>query len=268
MDKLAKLAVAIGGLGVLAVLLLIGLTVSIVMSLDTEPENFSHQIEYSVELRTNGTINDTEILVPYPDDKRFRQLIENGTEDPNATVSNDFNASTSMTDSGYLKLDIGDFSPETREERFGDSERPPSFNRSGQLRETNISDDLSGIREYSSYDFYIRIDYNRTINTSEGLTEEPHLVSNSTECQSPRTSGCASTEAYMDYEAGNDTYLEFDIGLEGRNTWNEGFSWQGNSYRQDFYNSYYENEYLKGSQESWIELTGREVEGDGSYRRD
>lgn len=72
----------------------------------------------------------------------------------------------------------------------------------------------------------------------------------------------------MNYDADNETYLEFDVGLEGRNSWNEGFSWRGNNYRQDFYNSYYDNSYLIGSQDSWITLTGREVEGDGTYRRD
>lgn len=264
MDRLAKIGVVVGAIAIIGVLLLIGLTVSIIMSLDTEPENFSHQIEYSVELRTNGTLNDTEILAPYPEDERFRKVIQNRSEGPNVTVSNDFNASTSITDSGYLKLDIGDFRPETRDERFSDSRLNRSLNRSGELRKSNVS----GIREYSSYDFYIRIDYNRSIDTREGLTTEPHLVSNTTECQNARESGCATTKAYMNYEATNETYLEFDVGIEGRNSWNEGFSWRGNNYRQSFYNSYYENDYLKGSQAQWIELTGREVEGDGTYHRD
>ncbi|MFO7793599.1 MAG: hypothetical protein R6V35_01340 [Candidatus Nanohaloarchaea archaeon] len=264
MDRLAKIGIAIGVFAIVLVMVLVGLAVSLLMSLDTEPENFSHQIEYSAELRANGTLNDTEILLPYPEDERFRNAIENSSQDPNVTISNDFNASTSITDSGYLRLDIGDFGPETRDERFGDAEPPDSFNESGYVERINVS----GIREYSSYDFYIRIDYNRSINTSRGLTEEPHLISNTTECQNARESGCATTQAYMNYEAGNETYLEFDVGLEGRNSWNEGFSWRGNSYRQDFYNSYYDNSYLIGSQDRWVELTGREVEGDGVYRRD
>jgi hypothetical protein len=264
MDRLAKIGVALGVAGILLVLFLIGLTVSLIMSLNSEPENFSHQIEYSAELRTNGTLNDTEILLPFPEDGRFRNAVENDSLGPNVTISDDFNASTSITDSGYLRLDIGDFRPETPEERFGDAELPDSFNESGELRSANVS----GIRKYTSYDFYIRIDYNRSVNTSNGLTKEPHLVSNTTECQNARESGCATTQAYMNYDAGDQTYLEFDVGLEGRNTWNEGFSWQGNSYRQDFYNSYYDNSYLTGSQDGWITLTGREVEGDGTYRRD
>ena len=264
MDRLAKIGVAVGVVGILLVLFLIGLTVSLIMSLDSEPENFSHQIEYSAELRTNVTLNDTEILLPFPEDERFRNAVENDSEDPNVTISNDFNASTSITDSGYLRLDIGDFRPETPEERFGETEFPDSFNESGELRSANVS----GIRKYTSYDFYIRIDYNRSINTSNGLTKEPYLVSNTTECQNARESGCATTQAYMNYETGDQTYLEFDVSLEGRNSWNEGFSWQGNSYRQDFYNSYYDNGYLTGSQDGWVTLTGREVEGDGTYRRD
>lgn len=264
MDRLAKIAVAIGALGILAILLLIGLTVSIIMSLDSEPENFSHQIEYSVELRANGTMNDTEILVPYPQDERFKQVIENDTITPNVTISNDFNASTSITDSGLLKLDIGDFRPETREERFGDRMESHSYNESGRLRQENVS----GITEYSSYDFYVRIGYNKSIDTKNGLETEPHLISNSTECQNARVSGCASTKAFASYDADDKTYMEFDVGLEGRNNWQDGFNRIGNSYRQDFYNSYYENDYLKGSQDRWVELTGREVEGDGTYRRD
>lgn len=265
MDRLAKIGIILGGIAILAILLLVGLTVSLIMSLDTEPENFSHQVEYSAELRTNGTLNDTEILVPYPEDERFREVIENSSEDTNVTLTNDLNASTSITDSGYLRLDIGDFRPQTREERYRDITDNPTFpdeyNESGDMRERNVS----GISKYSSYDFYIRIDYNRSINTSRGLTEEPHLISNSTECQNARESGCAVTRTYMSYDAADETYLEFDVGLEGRNSWNEGFSWGGNSYRQDFYNSYYDNSYLVGSQNRWIDLIGREVEGDGTY---
>ena len=264
MDRLTKVAAALGILLLLSIMAGTALFVSLILSLDSEPQNFSHQIEYSAELRTNGTLNDTEMLVPFPEDERFRDAVENGSEDPNVTISNDLNASTSITDSGYLRLDIGDFRPQTREERFGDAEPPPSFNDSGDIREINVS----GIREYSSYDFYIRIDYNRTINTSEGLTEEPHLISNTTECRNARESGCATTRAYFDYETSDETYLEFDVGLEGRNSWNEGFSWRDNSYRQDFYNSYYDNSYLIGIQDDWVTLTGREVEGDGVYRRD
>ena len=264
MDRLAKIGIAIGVSGILLVLVLIGLAISLISSLDTDPQNFSHQIDYSVELRTNGTLNDTEILVPYPNDERFRNIVENRSENPNVTISNDFNASTSITDSGLLKLDIGDFRPETREEKLRYLEENTEFNDSEEIRKINVS----GINEYSSYDFYIRIDYNRSINTSKGLTEEPHLISNSAECQNARESGCATTQAYMNYEAGDQTYLEFDIGLEGRNSWNEGFSWRGNSYRQDFYNSYYDSSYLIGSQDGWVTLSGREVEGDGVYRRD
>ena len=268
MDRLAKIGAALGVLLLLVVMALTALFVSLILSLDSEPQNFSHEIEYSAELRTNGTLNDTEILVPYPDDQRFRNALLNGSEDPNVTISNDLNASTSITDSGYLRMDLGDFRPQTREQRYreitGNSTLPDDYNESGDLRERNVS----GIHGYSSYNFYIRINYNRTINTSEGLTEEPRLVSNVSECQNARESGCATSRAYFDYEASNETYLEFDVGLEGRNTWNEGFSWQGNSYRQDFYNSYYDNSYLIGSQEDWITLTGREVEGDGTYRRD
>ena len=262
MDRLAKIGIGLGVISLLAIMLVVGLTISFITSFDTEPQDFSHQIEYSVELRTNGTLNDTEILVPYPEDERFREVIENESR-TNVTISNDLNASTSITDSGYLRLDLGDFRPETRDERFGDIEMPPSYNESGNIRKSNFS----GIREYSSYDFYIRIDYNRSINTTNGLTEEPHLISNSTECREARETGCATTKTFMNYEADNGTYLEFDIGVEGRNRWREGFHGSSNSYRQDFYNSYYDNSYLVGSQENWITLTGREVEGDGTYLR-
>jgi|GEM_PF-1215899 len=263
MNLREKLAVGFGVLILVSLSVSVGLLFSFVSAFDTEPQDFSHQIEYSVELRTNGTLNDTEILVPYPEDETFREVIDNGSR-TNVTFSNDFNASTSVTDDGYLRLNLGDFRPETRDERFGDIEMPDSFNESGNVRKTNVS----GIREYSSYDFYIRIDYNRSINTTNGLTEEPHLVSNSTECQEARESGCATTKAFMSYEVDNDTYLEFDIGLEGRNRWREGFHGSSNSYRQDFYNSYYEEGYLVGSQDEWIKLSGREVEGDGVYREE
>ena len=268
MDRLAKIGVALGVIGILAVIGVISFAVALFSALDGEAQNFSHQIEYSAEVRANGTLNDTEILLPYPEDKRFREALENGSVDPNVTISNDFNASTSITDEGYLRLDIGDFRPETREERFRDITENPTFpddfNESSDLRERNVS----GIHEYSSYDFYIRIDYNRSINTREGLEQEPHLVSNVSECQNVHESGCATSKAYLSYDASNDTYLEMNFGVEGRNSWNEGFSWRGNSYRQDFYNSFYDNSYLIGSQEDWITLTGREVEGDGTYQRD
>ena len=232
MERLEKIIIALGGIAILSIMFLTILVVSVIMSFDTEPENFSHQIEYSADLRANGTLNETVILVPYPDDERFRNAVENNVQDPNVTISNDFNASTSITDSGLLKLDIGDFRPQTREERFIDITENPVFpdryNESGDLRERNVS----GITAYSSYDFYVRIDYNRSIDTMDGLTNEPHLASNTTECQNVRESGCASTKAYMNYTTSNDTYLEFDVGIEGRNTWNEGFSWRGNSYRQ------------------------------------
>jgi hypothetical protein len=267
MDWLAKIGVALGVIGILVVIGVISFTVALFSALDGEAQSFSHQIEYNAEIRANGSLNDTEILLPYPEDKRFREAL-NGSADPNVTVSNEFNASTSITDDGYLRLDIGDFRPQTREERFRDITEnpvfPDDFNESGDLRERNVS----GIQQYSSYDFYIRIDYNRSINTSEGLKEEPHLVSNVSECQNARESGCATSKAYLSYEARNDTYLEMDVGIEGRNSWNEGFSWRGNSYRQDFYNSFYDNSYLVGSQEDWITLRGREVQGDGTYQRD
>ena len=214
---------------------------------------------YDASFTANGSLNDTVLILPYPDDERFRNVL-NGT-DPNATIINDFNASTSITDSGLLRLELGDFRPETREQRFrSEVNITPEQNES--IRQANFS----GINRYSSYDFIVKIEYNRSIDTRRGLSNEPHLDSNSSECLSSRESGCAVTEAFLSYEAGNDTFVELDVGIEGRNSWTEGFSWQGNSYRQDFYNSYYSNEYIVGSQDQWIQLSGREVEGDGVYR--
>jgi len=233
------------------------------MSLDTGPENFSHQVEYNVDLRTNGTLNDTSLLFPYPEDEKFHQAIENDSAQ-NVSIANDFNASTSITGSGYLKLDVGDFRPQTKNERYSSERINITPEENEELRRNN----LTGIREYSSYEFIVQIDYNRSIDTREGLTNEPHLSSNTAECRNARESGCASTEAFLSYETGDDTYLEADVNIVGRNTWNEGFSWQGNEYRQNFYNSYYENDYLKGSQDNWVELFGREEQGDGVYRRD
>lgn len=261
MDRLAKIGVALGAVGILLVIGLISSVIALISALDGEPQNFSHQVEYSAEVRANGTLNDTEILLPYPEDERFRQAL-NG-EDPNVTIVNDFNASTSITDSGLLRLDIRDFRPETREERFT-REVNITPEEDEELRRVNFS----GIREYSSYDFIVQIDYNRSIDTERGLENEPHLSSNSTECESPRETGCATTQAYLSYEARNNTYLEMDAGIYGMNQWTEGFSWRSNSYRQDFYNSYYYNSYIIGSQENWVELLGREVEGDGVYQRD
>lgn len=262
MDRMEKIIVALVAIFIVSASIFVGLAVSFFSAFDSEPQNFSHRIEYSAEIRANGTLNDTEFLLPYPENEKFREALENDSPE-NVTVINDFNASTSLTDSGLLRLDIGDFRPETREERFS--------------RETNISpeenerieeDNLSGINEYSSYNFLVQIDYNRSIDTRRGLSSEPHLPSNSSECRTPRESGCAAAEAYLSYDAENSTYLELSVGIDGWNEWNEGFSWQGNSYRQDFYNSYYDNDYLKGSQEARIELLGREVEGDGVYRED
>ena len=92
MDRLTKVAAALGILLLLSIMAGTALFVSLILSLDSEPQNFSHQIEYSAELRTNGSLNDTEMLVPFPEDERFRDAVENGSEDPNITISNDLNA--------------------------------------------------------------------------------------------------------------------------------------------------------------------------------
>lgn len=261
MERMEKFIVALVAVFIVSASLLVGLTASFFAALDGEPQNFSHRIEYSAEIRANGTLNDTEFLLPYPDDEKFREALVNDSLE-NVTVINDFNASTSLTDSGLLRLDIGDFRPETREERFPREDVNITPEEGEKIKEA----DFSGINEYSSYSFIVQIDYNRSIDTRRGLSNEPYLSSNSTECRSPRESGCATTEAFLSYEADNSTYLEMSVGIDGWNEWTEGFSWSGNSYRQDFYNSFYSNDYLRGSQENWIELFGREVEGDGVYR--
>ncbi len=242
----------------------IGIVVLVIFSIGTsgpDPGSFMHQVEYTAEFRFNGTLNDTEIIVPYPDDGRFQSAIRGNSD---ARLSNELNASLSIVNTSrgeMLKLDVGDFTPRTDSERFEREFRRLENNTDREIRRVNVT----GLAKYSSYNLLVRFDYNRSLDTRNGLTNEPHLESTSAECRGPRESGCAMTGAFLNYTASNSTHMELSVRISGRNSW-WNWGWSGNSYSQRFYNSFYDNQNLVGSQKGWITLRGREDQGEGSYR--
>lgn len=266
MRKLTKIAgVVLAGIALLG-LLLVGLVSTVAFLIggsSPEPDSFTHEVEYRIEFRTNGSLNNTELLVPYPEDQRFRSIIDGNTS--KVSIVNEMNASLSIVETsrgGMLRLDIGEFRPENRSERFETDRRIE--NETGELEVARGN--ITGLAEYSSYDLTIRAKYNRTIDTRNGLTNEPHLRSTDAECAGPRETGCATTEAFVSYNASNDTHTELNVRLAGRNSWWD-WGWSGNEYRQSFYNSFYDDDNLAGSQNQWVTLTGKEEQGDGNYRQ-
>ncbi|MCJ7479116.1 MAG: hypothetical protein MUP63_02970 [Candidatus Nanohaloarchaeota archaeon QJJ-7] len=233
---------------------------------EPEADSFSHEVEYRLEFQPNGTLNDTELIVPYPEDGRFQSAVRGNVS--NVSILNDMNASLSIVETSrgeMLRLEMGRFEPETREERFSSSRDPEEMeNVTGDVE--IVERNISGDGGYTSYDLVIKAKYNRSLDTRNGLEDEPHLRSeSSTECRSPRETGCATTEAFVSYEASDSTHTELSVRLEGRNSW-WNWGWSGNSYSQRFYNSFYDDDNLVGSQDRWITLTGREDQGEGNYR--
>lgn len=233
---------------------------------DAQPDSFSHEIDYTAEIHTNGTLNNTEILLPYPDDQLFVRAVNGNVS--NATVRNELNATLSAVNTSrgvMLKAEIDSFTPETHKqsiERINDSELPDDVEL-GQVNRT-------GIDRYRRHNIAVNIDYNRTINTSNGLKVEPHLRSErypAARCDQAGDPECfeSSTKAFLSYDTGNDTYMDLEVRLEGRNSWFT-MGWSSNSYSQRFYTGFYEDLYFTGSQNKWVELTGRETQGEGTYR--
>lgn len=254
-------------LALILILVLAGFLISLGMD-QPEPGSFTHEVEYSTEFQANGTLNDTEFLLPYPDSERFREAIVEG-ENENISIHNEPNATLSLTNTSngtMLNVDLGNFTPEV-------SAPPTPINESDypseiESAEANISD--PEFEEFQSYDIVISVDYNRTLDTRNGLETEPHLPSNIDQdypCDLPRKSECATatTEAFVSYDTGNDTYFDLNLDLEGRNSW-WAWGWNGNSYSQRFYTSYYDDKKLIGSQDKWITLVGSQTEGEGNYR--
>lgn len=232
--------------------------------IDSEPEedSFRHEVEYTMEFTPNGTLNGTELIVPYPEDERFQSAIRGNTS--NVSIHNELNASLSIveTEKGeMLKLDVGDFTPELPEERFGPRATPRNRTGDPEIREENVT----GLNRYSPYSLVIKAEYNRSLDTKNGLENEPNLRSTKAKCQSPYAGDCATTEAYLKYNTSDDTHADLNVRLEGRNSW-WNLGWSSNTYSQRFYHSFYDDKNLVGSQDDWIMLEGREEQGDGSYR--
>ncbi|MFQ3308412.1 MAG: hypothetical protein ACI977_000647 [Candidatus Nanohaloarchaea archaeon] len=257
--SLAALTVIIIAL-TLTLLLAIGFMFS---GLGSEPSHIEHEVEYNAQIHTNGTLNDTRILLPYPQDDRFIEAVN--TNSTNVSIHNEFNTSLEAVNTSkgvFLELDMHRFQPEKRSRglaEINDSKLPEKT----EVREVNHT----GIDKYKRYDLSIAVKYNRSLDTRRGLENEPHLRSNSTECRSYEEN-CATTEAFLQYDTGNETYLDMDVRIDGRNSWASGFSWSSNSYSQSFYSSYYDNEYIKGSQDTWLALTGVERQEEGTYREE
>jgi len=257
-------------LSVLAIAAIFGLLISIS---DSQPENdsFNHKVEYSAEFTVNGTLNDTVMYLPYPEDKEFRNTVQMNRS--NVSIHNEWNTNLSVVNTSrgeMLKAEIGYFRPQTFEERFqeevNESQLPDGIERE-EIIDDKDSEELS---EYNSYDLIISVDYNNTLDTKNGLSTEPHIPSNRssrTDCGPRFSCEVATTEAFLSYKASNETYMDMDIELNGRNSW---LNWgqSSNRYSQRFYNSYYDDRNIIGTQNNWITLTGSEEEGDGNYREE
>lgn len=121
-----------------------------------------------MEFRPNGTLNDTELIVPYPEDERFRSALKG--DEPNASLINELNASLSTveTERGeMLRLNIGDFTPQTQFQRF---EPPKEIKRrveNGSEERKVIGRNITGTSRYSSYDLVVKIKYNRSLDQSD-----------------------------------------------------------------------------------------------------
>lgn len=276
MRKIFKIAGIVLGSFALLSIVLIALFVGALLSLDYgERSHIDHEVEYTAEFTSNSSLNDTELLLPFPQDDNFqRKVMRNGS---NVSIHNEWDANLSIVNTSrgeMLKANIGDFKPQTRDERFETevnmSRLPEEVEREEIVNNSSSSNGTTDFQDYSSYDLVISVDYNRTLDTRNGLETEPHLESNTsnrTDCGDMREScQVSTTQIFLDYEASNDAYLETEVGIQGSNSWAEGFSWNQNRYRQRFYNSYYDDEKIKGSQENWITLIGSEMEGDGTYR--
>lgn len=236
--------------------------------INPQPGSFSHEIEYTAEIHTNGTLNNTTLLLPYPEDSKFAKAINGNLT--NSTVRNDINAtlSTVNTSKGLmLKAEIDSFTPQPYDQNYE------------RINESELSDgekigkiNRTGIDKYRRYDIIVQIDYNQSLDTRNGLETEPHLRAErqpTDQCTSLGDAECfeSTTEAFLSYDAENDTYMTLDVSLEGRNSWFT-MGWSGNTYSQRFYTGYYEDLYYTGSQNKWATLTGREVQGDGNYRNE
>lgn len=270
MRKIFKIAGIVLGTFALFSIVLVAFLFGILtlLGLDApESESFTHEIEYSAEFQTNGTLNNTTFLLPYPDNEQFKQAIIEG-ENTSISIHNEPNATLSLVNTSrgtMLRVDIGNFTPEVDSPptRINSSKRPAEV-----VEEGNISNPV--FRDYHSYDIIVSVNYNRTIDTRNGLGTEPHLPANRTRtypCDHPGKPECfrSSTEAYVSYDTGNNTYVDLNLDLEGRNAW-WNLGWSGNTYSQRFYTSYYNDDKLVGGQDRWFTLVGAETQGSGNYR--
>jgi hypothetical protein len=237
-----------------------------------EEDSFMHEVEYTADIQANGTLNDTEILLPFPQDEEFQKSVELNSS--NVSLHNDWNASLSVVNTSrgeMLEADIGEFDPEHSRERFQRMINNTDINETGtEIERPKVrTGEMNGteINDYVSYSLVILVDYNRTLDTRNGLETEPHLFSNRSadDCGPSETDECVSTEAYLSYDTGNGTHVDLNVDLEGRNSW-WNWGWSGNHYSQRFYTSFYDDGNLVGSQEEWITLTGRQDQGEGNYR--
>lgn len=246
-DRTKKIIAGLIGLVLLASALITISIIGTVLSLaDVEPHNdsFSHEISYEFSIETNSTLRNTSFLAPFPQDKEFAKSFSNQSQ--NTTFSNEFNGNAELVEvNGTTMLRL----------------------ESDEIKSRVNSNQISTPIELS----YTK-KYNRSLNTSHGLQEEPAIPveDRSTELRTPCDSrACYSSNAqvYADYRAENSTAVSISLDLEG---WNEWFTtgWSGNQYRQHFSVGYYNGDYLQGSQSSNVLLRGREVQGDGVYRED
>lgn len=214
---------------------------SVTDALQPEEESFSHVIEYDATLQVNSSVENASLMLPYPESEEFAKALNNDSE-----IEKPEGWNLSISDSDYgsmLEIETGSLEPY----------------RNGSGR--------SELGYQDTYDIEVRIEYNRSLETRNGLFREPHIPRiNSTASDHCTGSGecfSSTSSAYLEYESSNDTFLYMDIDLEGRNDW-WALGWTGNSYSQEFRTGIRER--VTGPQENWIFLNGTEEQASGTYR--
>ncbi len=237
------LAGIVGGL--LAVWLLsVGLFVNALDdAFEPIPESIEHRVDYEATFQVNGTVEDVRMMMPFPEGQEFAAKLENST----TVKPEDWNLSTAATDRGSMMVIEAD--------------------RITPYRDGNVTGERDELGYQDTYDIEFSVNYNRTIDTRNGLETEPRLPTRNREdsdrCMSQGECYSSTSDAYLNYSASDDAFTYIDIDLEGRNSWFS-LGWTGNFYSQELRTGIERR--VSGSQSDWVPLNGTEEQGVGNYR--
>ena len=249
--------------------------IGLIMDLsEPEKDSFEHKVTYTADLKSNNTLENVTVLLPYPDDKEFRRSVKLNAS--NVSIHNDWNATISQvntTNGTMLKASIEKFVPETGRERFEREINESEIEGDTEIRRKIKSEEVnnSKFNDYVSYSLIIDLTYNNSIKTRRGLEIGPNIASHRSStpgCGSFYEENCfnSSTQIFLSYDAENNTAVDLSLSLEGRNSW-WNLGWSSNSFSQNFYTGFYDDSKVIGPQNDWIKLEGRERQSQGSYRR-